>query len=151
MKSWLVIMDRDQLEYIKAHYEDLGVEVLAFTRRCSFVNYGWASGAQLGQSVEDVVMGVFDDYLTGTRRLSPGVEIRTQLKNAARSELWSLIKRKGIHATRIVEEGDEDEPPSSYATSAPGPDAQASSTDLCRAILKIIRAHPKVKANVELG
>jgi hypothetical protein len=148
---WWLPMDRDQLEYIKEHYEELGVEVLAFTRRWALVKYGWESGARFGQSLEDIVMGVFDDYLTGTRQLKPGVEIRVQMKSAARSELWSLIKRKGIHATPIVEEGDEDEPPTSYASGAPGPDAQATSADLCQTILKLLWEHPKVKANDELA
>jgi hypothetical protein len=142
-------MDRDQLDDIKEHYEELGVEVLAFARRWALVKYGWESGARFGQSLEDIVEGVFEDYLTGTRQLKPGVEIRVQLKSAARSELWSLIKRKGIHAAPLVEEGDEDEPPTSYASSAPGPDTQASSSDLCRTILKLLWEHPKVKASDE--
>jgi len=144
-------MDRDQLEYIKEHYEELGVEVLAFARRWAFVKYGWESGARFGQSLEDVVMGVFNDYLTDTRHLKPGVEIRVQLKSAARSELWSLIKRKGINAGPLVEEGDEDEPPTSYESSAPGPDAHASSSDLCQTILKLLWDHPKVKDSDELA
>src|SRR5437764_3371985 len=108
-------MDRDQLEYIKDHYEELGVEVLAFARRWAFVKYDWSSGdTQLGQSIEDIVQGVFQDYLMETRELKPGVDIAVQLKNATRSELWSLVKRKGTRAIPIVEEGDEDEPPSAY-------------------------------------
>lgn len=144
-------MDRDQLEYIKEHYEELGVEVLAFTRRWAFVKYGWASGDKLGQSIEDVVMGVFRDYLTETRHLKAGVEIVVQLKSAARSELWSLVKQKGLAATPIVEEGDEEQPPSSYATKAPGPDEQASSADICKTILQLLWEHPKVKASDELA
>src|SRR2546423_141137 len=144
-------MDRDQLEYLKEHYAELGVEVLAFTRRWAFVKYGWDTGAKFGQSFEDIVMEVFDNYLTGTRHLKPGVDIPVQLKSAARSELWTLIKRKGIHATPIVEEGDEDEPPSTYATTAPGPDALATSADLCRTILKLLWEHPKVKGDDEIA
>lgn len=144
-------MDRDQLEYLREHYEELGLEVLAFTRRWAFVKYGWETGARFGQSLEDIVMGVFDDYLMGTRQLKAGVDIPVQLKSAARSELWTLIKRKGLDATVIVDEGDEDEPPSAYATTAPGPDAQASSADLFQTILKLLWNHPKVKGNDELA
>src|SRR5215467_13298336 len=122
-------MDRDQLEYIKEHYEELGLEVLAFTRRWAFVKYGWESGARFGQSLEDIVMGVFQDYLTGTRHLKLGVEIRVQLKSAARSELWTLIKRKGTNVVPLIEEGDEDDVPTGYTSSAPGPDDQTSSAD----------------------
>lgn len=144
-------MDRDQLEYVKEHYEELGVEVLAFARRWAFVKYGWESGARFGQSLEDLVMGVFNDYLTGTRHLKPGVEIRVQLKSAARSELWTLVTRKGINAAPLVEEGDKDEPPTSYESSSPGPDVQASSADFCQTVLKLIWDHPKVKSNDELA
>ena len=127
------------------------MEVLAFTRRWAFVKYGWETGARFGQSLEDIVMGVFDDYFTGTRHLKPGVDIPVQLKSAARSELWTLIKRKGINATPLVEEGDEDEPPTAYVSDAPRPDAQASSADLCRTILKLLWEHPKVKGNDEIA
>jgi hypothetical protein len=144
-------MDRDQLEYLKEHYEDLGQEVLAFARRWAFVKYGWDTGARFGQSIEDVVLGVFDDYFMGTRQLKPGVDIPVQLKSAARSELWTLLKRKGINATPIIEEGDEDEPSRTYATAAPGPDVLAASSDLCRSILKLLWEHPKVKENDELA
>ena len=144
-------MDRNQLEYIKDHYEELGVEVLAFTRRWAFVKYGWESGARFGQSLEDVVMGVFDDYLTGIRQLKTEVDIPVQLKSAARSELWSLIKRKGGDAIPIVEEGDDDEPPNSYASSALGPDGLVLSNDLCRAMLKLLWGHPKVRGNDEIA
>jgi len=144
-------MDRDQLEYIKEHYEELGLEVFAFTRRWAFVKYGWESGARFGQSIEDVVMGVFQDYLNGTRKLKPGVEIPLQLKSAARSELWTLIKRKGTNAVPLIEEGDEDDSPSGYSSRAPGPDDQASSADLCKMVLKLLWEHPKVKASDELA
>jgi hypothetical protein len=149
--SWQLIMDRDQLEYIKEHYEVLGVEVLAFARRWAYVKYGWESGAQFGQSLEDVVSGVFNDYLSETRHLKPGVDVVLQLKSAVRSELWSLIKRKGIGAMPIIEEGDEDEIPSGYATKGPGPDSQASSSDLCKVVMQFLWDHPKVKASDELA
>src|SRR5205814_9232135 len=111
----------------------------------------WSSGdTQLGQSIEDIVQGVFQDYLMETRELKPGVDIAVQLKNATRSELWSLVKRKGTRAIPIVEEGDEDEPPSAYATKTPSPDQQTSSSDLCRVILQQVWDHPKVKASDEL-
>jgi hypothetical protein len=145
-------MDRDQLEYIKENHEQLGLEVLAFARRWAFVKYGWGSDdALLGQDLEDVGMAVFQDYLTGTRHLKPGVDIVVQLKSAARSELWSLVKRKGVGAIPIVEEGDDDEPPSSYATKLPGPAEQASSADECKMLLRLLWEHPKVKANDELA
>lgn len=144
-------MDRDQLEYLKEHYEELGIEVLSFARRWAFVKYGWDSGARFGQSLEDIVMGVFDDYLTGTRHLKPGVDIPVQLKSAARSELWTLIKRKGIDATPLVDEGTDDTPPTAYASTALGPDTLACSADLCRTILKLLWDHPKVKVNDEVA
>ncbi len=144
-------MDRDQLEYIKEHYEELGIEVLAFTKRWAFVKYGWESGARFGQSLEDIVMGVFDDYLTDTRQFKPGVEIPVQLKSAARSELWTLVKRKGVDAATLVEEGDEDEPPTAYVSDSPRPDGQASSADMCQTLLKLLWEHPKVKASDELA
>ena len=144
-------MDRDQLEYIKEHYEELGIEVMAFTKRWAFVKYGWESGARFGQSLEDIVMGVFDDYLTDTRQFKPGVEIPIQLKSAARSELWTLVKRKGVDAATLVEEGDEDEPPTAYVSDSPRPDVQAGSTDMCQTLLKFLWEHPKVKASDELA
>ena len=145
-------MDRDQLEYIKENHELLGLEVLAFTRRWAFVKYGWASDdAVLGQGLEDVVMGVFQDYFMGTRHIKPGVDIVLQLKNAARSELWSLVKRKGAGAIPIAEEGDEGDPPSTYANKAPGPDEQACSVDECAALLRLLWEHSKIKMNDELA
>jgi hypothetical protein len=145
-------MDRDQLEYIKENWEQLGSEVLVFARRWAYVKYDWSGGdAVLGQDLEDVVMGVFQDYFTGVRNLTPGVDIVVQLKSAARSELWSLVKRKGAGAIRIVDEGDEDEPPSSYASKTPGPDQVAASTDVCKRLLQLVWEHPKVKKSDELA
>jgi hypothetical protein len=50
-----------------------------------------------------------------------------------------------------VEEGDEEEPPTSYATLAPGSDKQLSSTDQCKVIEQLLWEHSKVKANDELA
>lgn len=159
-------MDREQLEFIKEHYEELGVEVLAFARRCAFVKYGLSDrDALLGQSIEDLVGGVFNDYLMGTRHLKPGIGILVQLKSAARSELWSLVKRKEAGATHLVEEGDEDEIPTSHMSKKQGPvtpyvtltpfparpDDQASVADQYKAILGLLWEHPKVVANDELA
>jgi hypothetical protein len=144
-------MDRDQLEYIKEHFEELGLDVLTFARRWAFVKYGWETGTRFGQSIEDVVKGVFDDYLTDTRKLKAGVDIPVQLKSAARSELWTLLKRKGVNAAPLIEEGDEDNVPTGYVSDAQEPDAQASSADSCQAVWKFLWDHPKVKKNDELA
>lgn len=145
-------MDRDQLEYIRAHHDELGVELYSFARRWAYIKYDWPSGESLlGQDLEDVVMGVFEDYFDGTRKLKVGVEIIVQLRSAVRSELWSLAKRKGARAHQLEEETDETTLPASYVERKPRPDEQAVSADECDAILRLLWEHPKVKGNDDLA
>lgn len=58
---------------------------------------------------------------------------------------------KGVDAATLVEEGDDDEPPTAYVSDSPRPDAQASSADTCQTLLKLLWEHPKVKASDELA
>ena len=144
-------MDREQLEYIKENQESLGIEVLSFARRWGSARYGLgADNSVLGTSLEDLAVNVMEDYLQETRRLKPGVPVLIQLKNAVRSKLWSLFKRKEAKAVPLVDEG-EDDPPTSYAIDVPGPDEEVGSADDCKLMLQLLWDHPKVKANDEMA
>ena len=84
-----------------ADWESIGLQLLTFTLYWARTHYRWSSGRPLpnGQTPEDLVCDVYSAYVTGQRKINPGVDILVQLKGAIRSVLWNLYTSKEARTT----------------------------------------------------
>lgn len=88
-------------EALLADWETVGLQLLTFTIYWARTHYRWHAGKPLpgGKSPEDIVCEVYAAYVTGQRKINPGVALLLQLKGAVRSILWNLHTSKEAKTT----------------------------------------------------
>ena len=145
-------MDEGQLEFLKAHQQEIGLKLLRFARWLAGTKYSWDEQSKtlpLGKDPQDIVCEVVDDFLHDVRHFNPKYDIEVQLRSAVRSELWALHQR--VEANAIpVEQEDDGYLPRGYETDELAPDEAAMVKYDWKVLFELLRAHPKVKDDEEL-
>ena len=146
-------MNEGQLEFLKAHQQEIGLKLLRFARWLAANKYGWDGQTKtlpLGKDPDDVVIHVINDYLHDIKHFNPKYGIEIQLKSAVQSELWALHQRKEAHA--IPWDSEEDDGPNSkwYAEGDQLPDEAATTALDWKMLFELFRMQPEVKGDDEL-
>lgn len=145
-------MNDGQLEFLKAHQQEIGLKLLRFARWLAATKYGWDEQAKtlpLGKDPENIVCEVVDDYLHDIRHFNPKHEFDVQLRRAISSELWALHQRIEAKAVPLQDE-DDGHLPRGYETDELAPDGVAMVEHDWKALFELFRSHPKVKGDEEL-
>jgi hypothetical protein len=145
-------MNEGQLEFLKAHQQEIGLKLLRFARWLAATKYGCDEQGKtlpLGKDPANIVCEVVDDYLHDVRHFNPKHEIEVQLRRAISSELWALHQR--IEASAIpIQNEDDGRLPRGYETDELAPDGVAMVDHDWKVLFELFRSHPKVKGDDEL-
>lgn len=144
-------MTEDHLEYLKTNQQELALKLLRHCCILAATKYGWHKDKTLplGKYPDTIVCEVVADYVEGRRHFKADVSVETQLKNAVRSELSALHKRKEAHAVSF-QLGDDDNSPRDFATDGPRPDEETMNAHDAEVLFRLLAEHPKVKGDEEL-
>jgi hypothetical protein len=149
-------MNRAEQEFQNADWQELLPRLTLFTLHWAGLLYGWKADQVLdGRTLEDVPEDVFLAFWNKKRHFADNVPMWVQLKNAVKSVLWNIYQRIKGHKTKLESEIDDPaDEECGVIKSVPGgeptPDAVFESEESAKRFFELLRAHPKVKKNIEL-
>jgi len=142
-------MSDTELSHLRSlNWDDIGLRLLVFAKYWARTYYFWREGQSLpeGKIPEDIAKEAISAFWAGIRQWNPKYDVFVQLKNAVRSILSNLHKKKSSQVTAA-------QPPEIlelHIDDKPDPASEVISEDYCKSIFEALYEHDKVLNSEEL-
>lgn len=155
-------MADQHLRYLVENTEDLVPVLYDHARKLAGRRYGWREGKTLplGKTPEDIVREVYVSYIKGEgtegqrvkglRHFNPAKDLMLQLKGSIRSALWALCDKSATKMELLARTEEEAAAPIEFGSTQATPAELVESADFAKAVVKSVKAHPKIKASRDL-